>query len=53
MVSRINLQRSIPKKQVFPLQKVIILGNFNIQAENKVMKYFLQEHMFYNMVKEV
>ena len=36
-------------------KKVIVLGdfnNFNIEAENKVMKDFLQEHTFYNMMKK-
>ena len=33
-------------------EKVIILGDFNIEAENKVMKDFLQEHTFYNMMKQ-
>ena len=32
-------------------EKVIILGNFNIDAENKVKKYFLQEHKFYHIMK--
>ena len=32
--------------------KVIILGDFNIEAENKIMKDFLQEHTFYNMMKQ-
>ena len=26
----------------------MILGDFNIEAENKVMKYFLYEHTFYD-----
>ena len=33
-------------------EKVIVLGDFNIEAENKVMKDFLQEHTFYNMMKQ-
>ena len=33
-------------------EKVIVLGDFNIEAENKVMKDFLQEHRFYNMKKQ-
>ena len=33
-------------------EKVIVLGDFNIEAENKVMKDFLQEHRFYNMMKQ-
>ena len=33
-------------------KKVIVLGDFNIEAENKVMKDFLQEHTFYNMMKQ-
>ena len=55
MVSYINLQGSIPEKQIFSLvfdksilefystryEKVIILGDFNIEAENKVKKDFL------------
>ena len=32
-------------------KKVIILGNFNKETENNVMKDFLQEHTFYNMMK--
>ena len=32
-------------------EKVILLGDFNIEAENKAMKDFLQEHTFYNMMK--
>ena len=66
MVSYINLQGSIPEKQIFSLvfdksilefystryEKVIILGDFNIEAENKVKKDFLQDHTFYNMMKQ-
>ena len=50
----VNLQRSTPGKQIFSLlfdkslkvlltryEKVIILGDFEIEAENKVMKDFL------------
>ena len=33
-------------------EKVIVLGDFNIEAENKVMEGFLQEHTFYNMMKQ-
>ena len=33
-------------------EKVISLGEFNIEAENKVMKSFLQEHTFYSMMKQ-
>ena len=33
-------------------EKVIVLGDFNIEAENKVMKDFLQEDTFYNMMKQ-
>ena len=33
-------------------EKIIILGDFNIEAEDKVMKSFLQEHTFYNMMKQ-
>ena len=33
-------------------EKVIVLGDFNIEAENKAMKCFLQEHTFYNMMKQ-
>ena len=33
-------------------EKVIVLGDFNIEAENKVMKEFLQEHTFYSMMKQ-
>ena len=53
MVSCIN----IPGKQKLSLtnllefystryEKIIVLGDFNIEAENKVMKDFLQEHTF-------
>ena len=65
MVSCINLQGSIPGKQIFSLyltnllefhsiryEKVIVLGDFNVEAENKVMKDFLQVHTFYNMMKQ-
>ena len=57
MVSCINLQDSIPGKQIFSLvfdksvriywtryEKNFVLGDFNIKAENKVMKDFSQEH---------
>ena len=58
MVSCIN----IPGKQILSLtnllefystryEKVIVLGDFNVEAENKVMKDFLQEHTFYKMMK--
>ena len=33
-------------------EKVIVLGDFNIEAENKVMEDFLQKHTFYNMMKQ-
>ena len=33
-------------------EEVIILVNFNIEAEIKAMKDFLQEHTFYNMMKQ-
>ena len=33
-------------------EKVIILGDFNIQTGNKVMQDFLQQHTFYNMMKQ-
>ena len=33
-------------------KKVIVLGDFNIEAENKAMKNFLQEHTFYNIMKQ-
>ena len=33
-------------------EKVISVGDFNIEVENKVMKSFLQEHTFYNMMKQ-
>ena len=33
-------------------EKVIILGDFNMKAENKVIKDFLLEHTFYNMMKQ-
>ena len=65
MVSCINSQRSIPEKQIFSLVfdksarillnsvwTIIILGSFNIEVENKAMKDFLQEHTFYNMMKQ-
>ena len=32
--------------------KVIVLGDFNIEVENKAMKDFLQEHTFCNMMKQ-
>ena len=41
-----------PRKTSILSEKVIILGYFNIQAENIVMKYLLQEHTFYNMMKQ-
>ena len=55
MVSCINLQGSVPEKQTFSLvfdksileyystryEKVIILDDFNMEAENKVNKDFL------------
>ena len=33
-------------------EKVIILGDFNIQTGNKVMQDFLQQHTFYKMMKQ-
>ena len=33
-------------------EKVIVFGDFNIKAKIKVMKDFLQEHTFYNMIKQ-
>ena len=33
-------------------EKVIVLGDFNIEAENKVMEDLLREHTFYNMMKQ-
>ena len=33
-------------------EKVMIFGDFNKEAENKVMKDFLQKHTFYNMMKQ-
>ena len=33
-------------------EKVIILSDFKIEAGNKVMKDFLQEHTLYNMMKQ-
>ena len=33
-------------------EKVIIFGDFNKDTENKIMKDFLQEHTFYNMMKQ-
>ena len=33
-------------------EKLIILGDFKIEVENKVMKSFLQEHTFYNIMKQ-
>ena len=64
MVSCINLNASIPRKQIFLLyltnllefystwyERVIILGDFNIEATNKAMKDFLQEQTFNNMMK--
>ena len=65
MVNCISLQGSISGKQIFSLvltnllefystwyEKVIILGDFNIEAENKAMKDFLQEHTFQHMIKQ-
>ena len=64
----INLQGSIPGKQIFSqifsqqifsqefystrYEKIIILDDFNIELENKVMKDFLEEHTFYNMMRQ-
>ena len=33
-------------------EKVTIHGDFNIQPENRVMQDFLQQHTFYNMIKQ-
>ena len=41
-------------------EKVIVLGDFNIETENKAMKFYIlqcddilqQEHTFYNMMKQ-
>ena len=33
-------------------EKVIVLADFNIEAENKGMKDFLEEDTFYNMMKQ-
>ena len=33
-------------------EKVIVLGDFSIEAENEVMKDSLEEHTFYNMMKQ-
>ena len=58
MVTCINLQGSIPGKQIFLwyltnlLESVIVPGDFNIEAESEAMKDFLQEHTFYNMMKQ-
>ena len=65
MVSFIYLQGSIPGKQIFPLEldksvkillnsiyEKVIIGDFNIKVENKRMKDLLQEHTFYNMIKQ-
>ena len=64
MVSCINLIASISGKQIFLLyltnllefystwyERVINLGDFNIEATNKAMKDFLQEQTFNNMMK--
>ena len=64
MVSCINLNASIPGKQIFLwyltnllefystwYERVIILGDFNTEATNKAMKDFLQEQTFNNMMK--
>ena len=64
MVSCINLNASISGKQIFLLyltnllefystwyERVINLGDFNIEATNKAMKDFLQEQTFNNMMK--
>ena len=39
------------KKKIFS-RKVVNLGDFKIEVENKVLKSFLQEHTFYNMMKQ-
>ena len=41
-----------PRKTNIFAGKVVILGDFNIEAENKVMNSFFEEHTFYNMVKQ-
>ena len=41
-----------PRKTNILSEKVIILGDFNIEVENKVMKSFFQQHTFYNMMKQ-
>ena len=41
-----------PRKTNIFFEKVIILGDFKIEVENKVMKSFLQEHTFYNIMKQ-
>ena len=33
-------------------KKVIILGDFEIEVENKIIKSFLQKHTFYNIMKQ-
>ena len=41
-----------PRKSNIFYNKVIILGDFKIEVKNKVMKPFLQEHTFYNIMKQ-
>ena len=41
-----------PRKTSVFSGKYFIIGDFNIQAENKVMEYFIQEHTFYNTMKQ-
>ena len=33
-------------------EKVIVIGDFNKDTKNKVIKDFLEEHMVYNMMKQ-
>ena len=33
-------------------EKVLILGDFNLEMENKVLTDFLQEHILQNMMKQ-
>ena len=48
---QLHLFTILIKTNVFS-EKLIILGDFKIEVENKVMKSFLQEHTFYNIMKQ-
>ena len=48
---QLHLFTILVKTNIFS-EKLIILGDFKIEVENKVMKSFLQEHTFYNIMKQ-